>query len=279
MNLVFLNGRLMAEGEARIPIFDRGFLYGDGVFETVRIQSGKPFRLEAHLARLETGLALLGIRIPDDPAGLRRHAVELIAANRCLDGVLRITVSRGVGSRGYSPAGAASPTVAMTLHPRPSHGADNPRLITSRYRIYAGDPLCGIKSASKLTHVLARAEAEAAGASEALLLNHRGELAETASSNLFWVRSGRLLTPGLGAGALPGVARGLVLELAAREGVDVQEVCEAGTSLQDADEVFLSNVVSGLRRVESVDGRTIPEAAWGSRLRDAFEARVGDELR
>ena len=177
MNLVFLNGELVPADAARVSLFDRGFLYGDGLFETVRIQAGQLFRWTEHLARLERGLDLLRISPRPSTETLTRQAREVIAANQCSDGALRVTISRGPGPRGYSPAGALSPTVALSVHPgRPSPREEGLRLVSSKVRLLAEDPLAAVKSASKLHHVLARAEADAAGADDALLINQHGEI-------------------------------------------------------------------------------------------------------
>lgn len=288
MSLVCLNGVLVPAADARVSLFDRGFLYGDGLFETVRLQGGRLFRWNAHLERLDHGCRVLGLHLPHDHAALTRHATELITAARATDAVLRLTISRGPGVRGYSPAGADSPTVALSLHPlpptstsAPGSGADSDcsgaRLITARQRVLAGDPLNGVKSSSKLACVLARAEADAAGVEDALLCNHLGEMAETAGWNLFWVTSGQLLTPPAAAGALPGIARGAVLELAPSFGLTPLERTGPPTLLAQADAVFTTNVVSGLREIIALDGQPLRRDSRFAGWKSAFEALVRSE--
>jgi aminodeoxychorismate lyase len=277
---VFLNGALVNANDARISIFDRGFLYGDGLFETIRIQQNRPFRWDQHFLRLMRGLRLLDIRLPYEESSIRAHVDKLISTNGCTDGVLRLTISRGVSRRGLSPRGAENPTVAMSLHPAPDRtkpGAEL-RLATSPYRIAANDPLATIKSASKLIYVLARQAADASGADDALVLNHRGEVAETTSSNLFWVKGDGVFTAGSDVGILPGVARAIVLELAPRLGFEVHQVTSQVGSLWEADSIFATNVVRGVVEVIEIDGRGIGRAESCGKFARAFEELVKAEL-
>jgi branched-subunit amino acid aminotransferase/4-amino-4-deoxychorismate lyase len=188
--VVFLNGPFLPEAEAVVPVSDRGFLLGDGLFETVRVAKGRPFRFAQHLERLSRGADFLKIKLPFTPKELQQFSAQLIERNALPESVLRLTLTRGVGSRGYSIAGADRPTLAMTLHSLPPVNPDEPlmwRLVTSTFRIPAGDALATFKTTSKVLNVLARVEAEERGADEALLLNTNGEVAETAGGNFFWV--------------------------------------------------------------------------------------------
>ena len=145
-----------------VSVFDRGFLYGDGLFETIRVCGGRPFRWEQHLERLRCGAEFLRLELPFDPATLKRHALELVRQNASIEGLLRLSVSRGIGRRGYSPRGAESPTVVMAVHPLKVSDADSPprfRIITSSLRVPNRDPLGGFKTTNKLPQILARAEA------------------------------------------------------------------------------------------------------------------------
>jgi branched-chain amino acid aminotransferase len=279
MNIVFLNGEMVKASEARISIFDRGFLYADGVFETIRVQAGKAFRWDRHLSRLQNGLRLLGMGLPYEDGVLSGHAEKLIATNRCMQGVLRVTVSRGPGRRGLSPAGADSPTIAMSLHPAPEREKNaGLRLISSEIRVLAGDPLAAVKSASKLPYVLARAAADAAGVDDALILNHRNEIAETTSSNLFWLKGAVLFTPACSVGVLPGVAREAVLGLAGTLGCRAEEVATERRAVLEADGIFTTNVVSGVTEVIEVDGRALKRSGLVRKFREAFEEQVQAEL-
>jgi len=201
--IVFIDGRFVAEIEAKVSVFDRSFLYGDGLFETLSVCRSVPFRWEAHMERLGQGAKFLGLSVPLSPSELRRQAEVLIARNRMPEALLRLTVSRGVGRRGYSPRGADCPCIVMTLHPAPARDSVPEvgwKLATASVRLPAGDALARFKTCSKLAQVMARAEAEAAGADEALLLSTEGFVVEAASANLFWVRSGVVETASHGGG-------------------------------------------------------------------------------
>ncbi len=194
---VFLNGKFVPEEKAVVSVFDRSFLYGDGLFEAIRIFNGKPFRWEQHLQRLRQGATFLKIKVPFSSDQLLSGALNLIAKNKMSDSVLRLVLSRGVGTPGYSPRDAKKPTVVMSLRPAPKNDLKNPaqwKLITSSFRLPANDPLAAFKTCNKLPQVLARAEADAAGANEALLSNTNGFVVEGASSNLFWIKGGTIYT-------------------------------------------------------------------------------------
>src|SRR5436309_76784 len=160
--VVFLNGQLVPEEQAVVSVFDRGFLYGDGLFETVRVFNGKPFRWEQHLERFRRGAEFLKIRPPFPSDSLREFAAQLIVQNGMPDSLLRLTLSRGVGPRGYSPEGAERPAIVMSLHPAPERDPRNPpkwKLVTSTHRLPANEPLAQFKTSNKLAQILARSEA------------------------------------------------------------------------------------------------------------------------
>ena len=273
--VVFLNGRFLAEEAALVSVFDRGFLYGDGLFETLRVVRGRPFLWEAHLERLARGADVLKLRPPLTSVEMRRAADRLIELNALPHAVLRITLTRGPGPRGYSPKGADSPTLAITLHAAPPPDAKKPsgaRLITSTYRVSADDPLANVKTCNKLPHILARAAADAAGADDALLLNTRGHLAEATASNLFWLSGDVLLTPPSRAGALMGITRGVVFELARKLGLDTGEVDDQPASLRHAAGVFLTNSLRGITEVVELDGRPLRRSPLVPSLQGAYKA-------
>jgi branched-chain amino acid aminotransferase len=183
--IVFLNGQFVPEERALISVFDRGFLYGDGLFEAFRVANGSFFRWRQHIERLEHGAAVLRLNMPFDAKQLRDDAERLILENQFRDGLVRLTISRGRGPRGYSPKGAQTPTVTMTCHPLPASDELSWHVITASIRVPANDLLAQLKTCNKLPHVMARAEADDAGAQEALLLNSDGHVTEGSSSNVF----------------------------------------------------------------------------------------------
>ncbi len=272
--IVFLNGEFVPEDEAVVSAFDRGFLYGDGLFETLRVMNGVPLDWGGHWRRLAAGAETLKLTLPFASDFLLAQARELSHQNQLPEALLRLTLSRGPGPRGYSPKGADTPTLVMSLHPAPMLGAPAPRwkLHTASLRVPAGDAPTRCKSANKLLHVLARAEAEAAGADEALLLNSRGEVAEAASANLFWIEQGTVHTPPLSTGALPGTTRELVLGWCAGYKVPFHETVAEPDRLQRANGCFLTLSSLGVVEVASLDGCAIPYAPLTRRIRDGLMA-------
>jgi aminodeoxychorismate lyase len=271
--IAFLNGSFVPEEEAKVSILDRGFLYGDGLFEVMSIFRGRPFRWNDHLARLRRGAEFLKIRVPFTEAELGEHARQLIERNGMPDALLRLTLSRGVGVRGYSPAGADHPTLAMTLHPAPDlDGESAPvwHVVTASFRLPAGEALAQYKTCNKLAQVLARAEADARGADEALLLNTDGKVVEGSSSNLFWITNGTVNTPALAAGILAGVTRLVVLEICRNLGLPVRETGVTPAELRRADGVFLSLSSRGIVEAGWLDDEPLGRSPLAQKLRQAY---------
>jgi branched-subunit amino acid aminotransferase/4-amino-4-deoxychorismate lyase len=164
--IVFLNGQFVSEAKAVVPINDRGFMYGDGLFETMRVVEGKPFRMAQHFERMVRGAEFLRIKLPHTPKEMQRLAEELIEKNQMPDAILRVVLTRGPGARGYSPADAGPPTLVMSLHATPPQATDTQMswsLVTSPFRIPASDVLASFKTTSKILHVMARADATERG--------------------------------------------------------------------------------------------------------------------
>jgi branched-chain amino acid aminotransferase len=269
--LIFLNGRLVPEHRARVSVFDRGFLYGDGLFETVRVCQGRPFRWAQHLERFQRGAEFLGIRPPFTPGEWLAAARRLIVRNRRPEALLRLTLSRGVGVRGYSPAGADSPTLMLSLHPLPGGPAPKWKLITTSHRLPPATSLARFKTANKLAQILARAEADTAGADEALLRDARGRIAEGTAGNLFWISRDAVCTPPLAAGILPGVTRAVVLEICRDLKIKVRERSPRPGELAAAQGVFLTLSSRGIVEAVALDGRPLRRSPVTRQLRQAHE--------
>ena len=258
--IVFLNGQFVPEAQAVVPVNDRGFLYGDGLFETIRVCGGRPFRMAQHLERMTRGADFLKIKCPFTPKELQDFAGQLIKKNKMPEAVLRVTLTRGPGERGYTPQIDSQPTVVMTLHAAPPMDAGNPvqwRLITSSYRIPAADPLSSFKTANKLVHVMARLEAVEKGADEALLVNTNGEVAETASGNLFWVYQDSFCTVPTGRGVLPGITRSVVLEICQTLGLPTNKRVIKPKALRNSEGIFITQSALGIVPVTTLDGEPV----------------------
>jgi aminodeoxychorismate lyase len=278
--VVYFNGGFVPEDEAKVSVFDRGFLYGDSLFETMRIQHRRVFRWHQHLERFQRGVDQLGFQCPVTLAQLKDAARRLIEANACADGILRLTLSRGVGPRGYSPAGATSPSVVMTLHPRTEADPEPPaewRLITSSFQVAHADRLATHKTGSKLLQVMARREAEAAGVDEAILVNTHGEVLEATSANLFWLRGDVLYTPPTAVGVLPGITRAVVLEICAAQNLPVKKLLARMEQVKTSDALFLTSSAHGIVAVGTLDDETFPGNPLVQRLQEAYAEVVRKE--
>jgi len=256
--LVFLNGQFVPEPQAVVPINDRGFMYGDGLFETMRVVNGRPFCMVQHLERMMRGANFLQIKSPFTPRELQQFAEQLIGKNQMSEAILRVTLTRGPGERGYTPKSDGKPTVVMALHAAPPlEKTIQWSLATSSFRVPAADPLAAFKTMNKLTHVMARIEAIEKGADEALLINTNGDVAETASGNLFWVSRDRVCTVPAGCGVLPGITRAVVLAICRTLGLHTnQRVIKPG-ALRDSEGIFITQSAFGIVPVTAFDGEPV----------------------
>jgi len=280
---IYVNGHLVRADAPAVSPLDRGFLYGDGLFETVRAYRGKPFLLDDHLARLAASSAELRITEELDTARIARGVAELLEANGLADAdaYLRITLTRGLHTGALTLEPAAEPTVtvvARPLHlPPPERCERGVALVTATVRRNADSPLPRHKTLNYLESLLAKTEAKDAGADDALLLDTRGQVAEAASSNLFAVRDGALATPPVEAAILPGITRREVLRLARELGLDAAERPVQSDELLAADELFLTNAIVEVLPVRSLDGHPIGEGRPGPltrRLHAAYRDAV-----
>lgn len=276
---VYLDGRLVRESQARVPVTDRGFTLGDGVFETMRAIGGRLFRAGEHFDRLAYSASTLGLELPIDLPEMQRAARALLETNGTAGALVRITITRGVpADRGLLPSGSSPATVVMVATPVPRGPNERSdwgyRAVVSGIRRNETSPLSRIKSCNYLDSVLARMEAARAGAQEAILLNGVGDVACGASSNVFLVEGDLLVTPYLDAGVLAGVTRRTVLELCERAGVRHEERRVGLEELMTADALFVTNTAIGVMPVVTLDGRPIASAATGqvtARLRALYE--------
>jgi len=251
---VYLNGELVEAERAVLPALDRGLLYGYGLFETMRSYGGRVFRLAEHYRRLEAGADLLAMPVPLTLGALEEAVDATLARNALPDARLRLTVTAGPEVGGGSSVVLLAREV--TEYP-PELRRRGMAAVVSGVRRNETSPLARVKSLNCLDNLLAREEARRSSAGEALLLNSHGFIAEGATSNVFLVRDGALLTPAVEAGALPGITRQTVLELAGEGGVAVEEAQVSQDVIAAADEAFLTNSVMEVMPLVSVGGRPV----------------------
>lgn len=258
--IVFLNGDYLEERVARVPVTDRGFLFGDGVFETLRVAEGRLLLWREHVSRLRRGAETLAIPLAPTDALLQGMVQGVLKRNELRDAVVRMTLTRGSGPRGYSPRGADSPTLLITAQPAPEPfggATDGWDLMVSQQVLPTGNRLSTIKHANRLQAILARSEADAAGVQEALLLNTEGHIAEASGANIAWFEGATLVTPAEATGALPGVLLKFVVEEAGRLGWACRTAQVRPEQLWTAEGVFLTNSVQLLVPVRSLNGRSL----------------------
>lgn len=275
---VYLNGRITTKEEATVSVYDHGYLYGDGVFEGIRVYGGRVFRLDEHVARLYDSAKALLLEIPLTPGEMRDAILATVRASGLRDAYIRPVVSRGPGDLGIDPRKCPTPTVVIIvdeirLYPKEAYERGL-RVITATARRPAVDALNGrIKSLNYLNNILARIEANQAGVEEALMLTREGYVSECSADNVFVVTRGELWTPPIHLGLLKGVTRDMVLELAHAQGIHAEERVFTPHDVYVADECFLTGTGAEVAPVVEVDGRMVGDGRPGpvtARLNAAF---------
>jgi branched-chain amino acid aminotransferase len=279
---VWIDGQLVDESEAKVSVFDHGLLYGDGVFEGIRMYHNRIFKLREHIERLYWSAKAILLEVPMTPVELTRACVETCKANGLRDGYIRLIVTRGKGTLGLDPRRCPKPSViiiaaTIQLYPEKYYqeGLTIVTVPTTRNLVNSVNP--AIKSLNYLNNILARIEANNAGVEEAILLNTDGFVAECTGDNVFIVHKGRLLTPPLSAGALYGITRGTVLDAARDLGIPTGEPQLTRYDVYIADEMFLTGTAAEMVPVVKVDGRVIGDGKPGPvtlRLLQAFRERT-----
>lgn len=259
---IFINGKYYSEKTATVSVFDHGLLYGDGIFEGIRAYNGRVFRLKEHIERLFDSAKAILLKIPMSHAAVMQAVVDTCRKNKIKDGYIRLIVTRGPGSLGLNPNSCRDPQVIVIagkiqLYPPAyySRGLDIVTVPTSRNNANAVNP--AIKSLNYLNNILAKIEANNAGVEEAVMLNSAGFVAECTGDNVFIMKNGELFTPRLSSGALYGITRGVVIELAREAGLSVREADLSRYDLFVADEFFLTGTGAELIPVVKIDGRVI----------------------
>ena len=257
---VWLNGSLIPEAEARVSLFDRGYLYGDGLFETVRAYNGRVFRLGPPLERLHKGAAAIGLSLPYSDSDISEAVETLLAANDLADAYLRLSISRGIGL-GPLPPAETPPTVSIIARPLSLPPAQEYErgwsAILAESLLAPTQRWAHIKPLSYLDKLVAKREAQKAGAKEAILVNCRGEVTEASTSNIFLIRNRRLLTPPPASGLLLGITRQAVLEIASEIPLPTEERPLMPDDIHAADEAFLTNSIIEIMPLTQLDGGSV----------------------
>ncbi len=282
---IYINAKYYDKADAKISVYDHGLLYGDGVFEGIRAYSGRVFRLNRHVDRLYDSARSIHLQVPISKGDMSRAIIETLGVNRLSDAYIRVIVTRGAGSLGLDPRKTTDPQViiitdAISLYPAElyDHGLKIVTAGTMRNHPSALNPR--IKSLNYLNNIMAKIEGTNAGCLEALMLNHKGEVAECTGDNIFIVRRGELLTPSVDAGILEGITRDAVIELARAASIPVFERAMDRHDIYTADECFLTGTAAEVIPVVECDGRAIGTGKPGpvtQDLRNRFHKLVREE--
>jgi len=259
---VYIDGDLVPKREAKISVYDHGLLYGDGVFEGIRVYGGRPFRLAEHLERLYRSAQAIWLKIPMETRCLAAAVRRTVKANRIRDGYVRLVVTRGCGTLGLDPNKCPRPSViiiadTITLYPEEYYRNGLALVTVNTPRINPAALSPQIKSLNYLNNIMAKIDGLNAGCVEAVMLNSQGYVAECTGDNIFIVRSGRLRTPPESAGILVGITRQVVMEIASRLRIRVEEVDMTKYDLYTAEECFLCGTAAEIVPVAKIDGRAI----------------------
>jgi branched-chain amino acid aminotransferase len=273
---VYIGGKLYDKADAKISVYDHGLLYGDGVFEGIRSYSGRVFRLTEHVNRLYESARAIHLAIPISKDEMARAVVDTLAVNKIQDGYVRLVVTRGAGSLGLDPRKTTDPQIiiiadSISLYPAELYEAGLKIVTAGTMRNHPAALNPRVKSLNYLNSILAKIEGTNAGCLEALMLNHKGEVAECTGDNIFTVKNRELHTPSVDAGILEGITRDAVLGLARDAGIKVFERTMDRHDIYTADECFLTGTAAEVIPVVECDGRAIGTGKPGPITRDLLE--------
>lgn len=279
---IYINGQYFAKEDAKISVYDHGLLYGDGVFEGMRAYDGNVFRLQQHIERLYESAKAILLTIPMKPNDLAEAVNATIKRNNLSDAYIRLVVTRGAGSLGLDPARTSDPQVIIIadhieLYPKELYENGLSIITAATMRNHPAALSPRIKSLNYLNNIMAKIEGKLAGCMEAMMLNHRGEVAECTGDNIFIVRRGELLTPPIDAGILEGITRNAVMELAREANICVREIALTKYDVYVAEECFLTGSAAEVIPVIKVDDRSIGSGEVGpitQQLSKAFHSLV-----
>jgi branched-chain amino acid aminotransferase len=279
---IYINGTFYDKENAKISVYDHGLLYGDGIFEGMRSYSGKVFRLSEHMDRLYESARAICLQIPISKEQMEADVIETLRQNNLSDAYIRLVVTRGAGSLGLDPNRTSNPQVIIiadhiALYPAEYYETGLKIITASTIRNHPAALSPRVKSLNYLNNIMAKIEGQQAGCVEALMLNHKGEVAECTGDNIFIIKREQLLTPPKDAGILEGITRNAVLGLARSLGIPAQEITLTRHDLLVADECFLTGSAAEVIPVISIDGRPIGDGKVGpitKKLMTEFKALV-----
>ena len=280
-NKVWINGQYFGKHDAKVSVYDHGFLYGDGVFEGIRVYGGKVFKHAEHIARLYESAKSIALTIPMSAAELMAVVEGCVRENRKENGYIRLVVSRGAGNLGLDPRRCEPVVIVIvddiSLYPPELYENGLEVIFSSYTRNHPNSTPPRVKSLNYLNNILAKIEAIRAGCLEAIMLNHKGEVGECTADNLFVVKNGVLKTPSADAGILEGITRDVVIDLAKKAGIPFTEATLIRHDIYIADEIFLTGTGAEVIPVTKVDDRQIGTGKPGpvtKKLRELFTAAV-----
>ncbi len=275
---IYMNGQFVDREDAKVSVFDHGFLYGDGIFEGIRFYGGKVFRMKKHLDRLWDSAKTINLKMPISKEELGKALYETCKINGFTDAYIRLVVSRGVGNLGIDPRTCGTPQViiiaqALSLYPKEFYEKGIKIVTASTIRNPSDSLSPRVKSLNYLNNIMAKIEAFNAGCEEALMLNHKGDVCECTGDNIFIVKNNRLMTPPINACILEGITRNVVLEIAKELGLEAVEADFTRHDVYTADECFLTGSAAELIPVVAVDAHEIGDGKPGpitARILSAF---------
>jgi len=266
--IIYINGKFYAEENAKISVFDHGLLYGDGVFEGIRFYNGRVFKLDEHLERLEDSARAICLTIPLSRQEMTEALLETIRQNKMHDGYIRLVVTRGIGDLGLNPKLCKEPTVVIiaspiTLYPPELYQKGLDVITCATRRVSPSTMSPAVKSLNYLNNIMAKIEANQANAGEGLMLNEQGYVAECTADNIFVIKRGEIFTPPISAGALRGITRGVVFDIAAELGLKISEPDLTRYDIYTADECFLTGSGAEVIPMVRLDSREIGDGKPG----------------
>jgi branched-chain amino acid aminotransferase len=274
---IFIDGQLLDKADAKVSVYDHGLLYGDGVFEGIRVYAGKVFEADAHLQRLWESAKAIRLEVPLNREQFKAAIEQTVKANNMPDCYVRAVITRGVGNLGIDPKTCSNPSVIIIVdriqvYPAEMYAKGMSAMISSVVRNHPNALSPRVKSLNYLNNILARLEANEAGVAEAIMLNQAGNVSECTADNIFIVRNGQAQTPSAADGILEGVTRRIIFELSAKLGISCVEKTLQRHDLFIADECFVTGTGAEVMPVTKIDGRTVGTGHPGPITRQLIEA-------